>query len=117
MQEEKVIVKKGSFGSLASGFIIGGLIGATIALLSAPQSGEETRTMLREKGEELKDQVAETAGQTRERAEKVISNARGKVSDVAQMTKDRAAELLHREADMLDEGSKRVEELANKASS
>jgi gas vesicle protein len=36
-------------GSILVGFIIGGVIGAAAALLMAPQSGEETRAMLREK--------------------------------------------------------------------
>jgi len=114
MREEKVIVRKGGVGSLLSGFVIGGLIGAAVALLSAPQSGPETRQMLREKSTELKDQVVETAGQTRDRAEKVISNARGKVSEVANVTRERAAELLHREADMMEEGRKKVEQTADR---
>ena len=34
------------FGAFISGFLIGGLVGAAVALLMAPQSGEETRTMI-----------------------------------------------------------------------
>ncbi|MGH2607283.1 MAG: YtxH domain-containing protein, partial [Anaerolineales bacterium] len=45
------------FGAFFSGFVIGGLVGAAVALLMAPQSGEETRHMIRDKGIELKDQV------------------------------------------------------------
>ena len=37
------------FGSFLSGFLVGGLVGAAVALLMAPQSGEETRTLIGEK--------------------------------------------------------------------
>lgn len=67
-------------GSFLSGLIIGGLIGAAAALLMAPQSGEETRHVIREKGIELRDRAAETAEEARMRAEDIAHKAseRGK---------------------------------------
>ena len=41
-------------GSLLAAFAIGALAGATIALLYAPRSGEETRKLIAAKGKELK---------------------------------------------------------------
>ena len=38
------------FGAFLIGFIVGGLTGAAVALLFAPQSGEETRELIHEKG-------------------------------------------------------------------
>ena len=55
----------GDFGAFVSGLIIGGLVGAATALLLAPQSGDETRTMIREKSIELKDQVEHTTAEAR----------------------------------------------------
>ncbi len=46
----------GNFGAYVSGFLLGGLVGAAVALLLAPQTGEETRALIGEK-HELKDQV------------------------------------------------------------
>ena len=46
--------------SLFIGLLAGALAGVVTTLLLAPQSGEETRTQIREKGIELKEQ-AETA--------------------------------------------------------
>ncbi|MFV1857761.1 MAG: YtxH domain-containing protein [Anaerolineales bacterium] len=72
------------FGAFVSGFMIGGLIGAAVALLLAPQSGEETRLMIRDKGIELKDQVETTAGDARVRAEEMAQDARARASDAQQ---------------------------------
>jgi gas vesicle protein len=52
-----------------AGVIIGGLIGAAVALLLAPQPGDETRADLREKGIELKDRMVELSEDARKRAE------------------------------------------------
>jgi gas vesicle protein len=57
------------FGSFLAGFLIGGLIGAATALLLAPKSGEETRTIIKTKGIELKDKATETTAELKTRAE------------------------------------------------
>ena len=44
-----------SYGSFLVGFLVGGLVGAVVALLYAPQSGEETRGVIKDKTIELKD--------------------------------------------------------------
>ncbi len=51
----------GDLGSFLAGFVIGGLIGAGVALLMAPQSGEETRALIADKSIELRDRAVETA--------------------------------------------------------
>lgn len=38
------------FGSFLAGFVIGGLVGAAVSLVLAPQSGAETRSQLTRKG-------------------------------------------------------------------
>ena len=46
-------------GLFFAGLVIGGLVGASLALLLAPQSGEETRDQIRDKSLELKDGAVE----------------------------------------------------------
>jgi gas vesicle protein len=58
-------------GAFLAGVLVGGLVGAAAALLLAPQSGEETRTMIRERGIELKSRL-EQAARVKDRAEDVI---------------------------------------------
>ena len=54
-----------------AGFVIGGLVGAAAALLLAPQSGEETRTLIRDKGIELREQADDLGVEARRRAEQI----------------------------------------------
>ena len=42
-----------SFGAFLVGFVVGGLVGAAVALLYAPQSGMETRAYIKDKSIEL----------------------------------------------------------------
>jgi gas vesicle protein len=46
----------------AAWFLIGASIGAGLALLYAPQSGKDTRKLIRRKAEEAKDSLAEAGG-------------------------------------------------------
>jgi gas vesicle protein len=50
-----------SAGSLILGFFIGGLVGAGVALLLAPQPGREARQKIKELAEEAKEKAAEYA--------------------------------------------------------
>ena len=89
--------------SVISALVIGGIIGAGITLLVAPQSGEETRDLLRNKSMEIRDKAVETASDTRERASKALN-------DVAQQTKDRVSFISKRSQDVIEEGKQRIDE-------
>ena len=49
--------ERDEFGAFLVGFIVGGLTGAVVALLFAPQSGEETRALIKDKSIELRDKA------------------------------------------------------------
>lgn len=80
-------------GNFLAGFVVGGLIGAAAALLMAPQSGEETRAVIREKGIELKDKAVETAEDARLRAEKALEDARMRADEAVEEVRVRTDEL------------------------
>ncbi len=103
----------GDLGSFLSGLIIGGLVGAAVALLLAPQSGEETRTLIREKGIELKDRAAETAEEARMRAESAAADARARADDLAAQARERAEELRRRGMEVYTEQRGRIETAIN----
>jgi gas vesicle protein len=90
-----------------AGLVIGGLVGATLALLLAPQSGEETRAQIRDKGLEFKGRAEEGILEARQVLDKQISvlqeqtaslqkqvaNLQGKIKAAAVRTKpDEAGE-------------------------
>lgn len=52
-----------------TGLVIGGLVGAGLALLLVPQSGEETRGQIRDKSLELKDGAMEGLAEAGHRAQ------------------------------------------------
>ena len=67
-----------SFGAFSAGFLIGGLIGAAVALLIAPQPGEQTRAQLQERGIELQSKAQDTLVQARKKADEMIADAQEK---------------------------------------
>lgn len=73
-------------GEFLAGLIIGGLVGAAVALLFAPQPGEETRTRLREKGIELQERLTEVG----ERGKEVFQEQRVRLEEAIEEGKEAA---------------------------
>ena len=82
-----------SFGAFLVGFVVGGLAGAAMALLYAPQSGEETRAYIKDKSIELKDKAAESVEEARVRTEQALDDARVRADAALADVKSRADEL------------------------
>lgn len=72
-------------GAFLTGFLVGGLVGAAAALLMTPQSGEDTRLQLQDRGIELKSQFGDVATGIQERGkvavEKKLPRRGGKIAD------------------------------------
>jgi gas vesicle protein len=66
------------FGTFFAGFVIGSLVGAAAALLFAPQSGVQTRTMIRDKSIELKDRAGESAADLQQRGQLVLEEQKAR---------------------------------------
>ena len=75
------------FGSFLVGFIVGGLTGAVVSLLFAPQSGEETRALIRDKSIELHDMAAEFGGRGSLRAEAAAAEARTRAEELTKVAR------------------------------
>lgn len=85
--------ERDEFGAFLVGFIVGGLTGAVVSLLFAPQSGEETRALIRDKSIELRDRAAETAEEALARAEAAAAEARVRAEELAKQARMRAEDL------------------------
>src|SRR5687768_969235 len=101
--------------------LIGGGIGAILALLFAPKSGEELRGDIadatrkgidrsREAAQQLTDRAGEYYEATRERAGELYSQAAGRVSDVAQTAREAAARQGGTISAAIDAGKKAYQE-------
>ena len=75
-----------SAGKVVCSFFIGGLIGAGVALLIAPKTGEETRRMIKELAEEVK-----------EKAENYIDQAKG----TARIYVEKGKDFIEKEKDII----------------
>lgn len=99
-------MEKSYGGEFMAGFLVGALVGAAAALLLAPQSGEETRTLIKEKGIEL--------GQ---RADDLQVQAKSKAADLQAQAKDRVDEVQTKVKQAVEEGksaaAKHREDLLN----
>jgi len=81
------------FGTFFAGLIVGGLVGAAVALLLAPQAGEETRTLIHDKGIELKDRAVEYGQDARSRATAALEDARARADQAMEEVRYRTDEL------------------------
>lgn len=86
-------------------FLIGGLVGAVVMAIFAPQSGAETRGFIRSKSMDLKDKAVGTTTQTGKAVGDLVSGAR-----------DRATNLLHRGQDLGETVKSNIEQEAKSKS-
>jgi gas vesicle protein len=84
---------EGDIGIFLAGFVIGGMVGSIVALLLAPQSGEETRTIIHDRSIELKDKAVEKAEAARIKAEAAAAEARARADELAKLTQEKALEM------------------------
>jgi len=78
------MVRRGAAGIIAgaavAGMMIGGLVGAVVALLYAPSSGEETRARMRGRAIELQDTLSQAkskAAEMKQRAKTIADEKLG----------------------------------------
>jgi gas vesicle protein len=88
-QKEVTMSDRDEFGAFLVGFIVGGLSGAVVALLFAPQSGEETRALIKDKSIELRDKAQISAEEAIARAEAAAADARARADELARQLRER----------------------------
>jgi gas vesicle protein len=99
------------FGAFLVGFIVGGLSGAVVALLFAPQSGEETRALIKDKSIELRDKAQITAEEAIARAEAAAADARARADELARQLRDRGQGVVE---DVRERGKSAVDAVRSK---
>lgn len=86
-------------GKIITAFILGGLIGASIALLYAPKSGSEIRKDIKKKTKEFKKKTLGAAEAIYEEIEELSETLREKIKNVKdhwhELSGDAKKKLLH----------------------
>lgn len=70
-----------SAASVALSFLLGGAMGACLALLYAPEPGRKTRERLRDLATEARERTLDAAEDVRDRMEEVIDQGRSLVDE------------------------------------
>jgi gas vesicle protein len=70
-----------SWKAFSVGLIAGAVLGAALGILYAPQSGRETRSLIKEKAEHAKERAEEIISNARQKAEEIIDTAKKKASE------------------------------------
>jgi gas vesicle protein len=65
-----------SGAAVALGFILGGALGASLAMLFAPESGRRTRERLRDMAADMRDKTVDISEDLRDKAEDAIERGR-----------------------------------------
>ena len=65
-----------SSGSVLLSFLLGGVVGAGLALLFAPQSGRETRQKIKDLTDDVKDKTTEYVRQAKEKAASIVDDGK-----------------------------------------
>ena len=95
------------------GMLVGGLAGALTMLLLAPQSGENTRIQIQEKGIELRDRTTEIVedvmAQVRLDRNKLTTEGRKKAKELMHQGQELVVEQLDRVSDAAQAGKKAIQ--------
>ena len=101
-------------------FLLGGLIGGALGLLYAPRSGEETRKILSDEGQEIADKAVSSIREAQDSAMAVIQEAQTRVENLNQQTRDRLEKLQeiakntwHTQKDSLRKGYSNAKEVVS----
>jgi len=86
------------------GFLLGGVVGATLGYLTAPRSGVDTRSMLNDKGKAALDTMVGHYQEKRDQAEEMINNMNQEMTDRTEKLKKVGQKVMHQERKIIEEG-------------
>lgn len=97
-------------GKLFGAFVIGGLIGASVALLYAPKSGEETRRNIKRRAKELKKKAVRAAEDLYEEIEELSETLRRRIDEMKQRGEELSEDAKREILEQIDRISKAIDD-------
>lgn len=92
-------LKNGSI-KFVEGFMIGGAVAATMALLYAPKTGKKLRKDIRKKSNELMDEAESRFDDIQQMAENVVGDAEKRIKKIRKNTESAIDDLVKRVKDV-----------------
>jgi gas vesicle protein len=86
--------ERGGNAGFITGFVLGTLAGAALAMILAPQTGEDTRDLLVAKAREAGERARDTAGDASDllaRGRQIVADAKARIDAAVTEGKDAAA--------------------------
>lgn len=105
---------KNDEAKIVGAFLLGGVLGAAVALLYAPKSGKETRKDLADAGRRIKKSAVELADDTIEDMHDFASGLRDKTKDIIKQGADLSDKARKEIVTALELGQKAIEKEKNK---
>ncbi|WP_026676614.1 YtxH domain-containing protein [Fictibacillus gelatini] len=96
------------------GALVGGIVGATTALLLAPKSGKELRTNIGEQATQIKDKGSEITSRVREKSSAIVNTVSEQSNQVAGKVKELTSNIRRDISNWRSKGEE-VKEKANDA--
>jgi gas vesicle protein len=100
----------GGSGEFFKGFLFGGLIGAALAILYAPQSGKETREEIGKKADELAGKAREEYDNALEKTKKSYASAIERLKELELLARKKVDEVEGQVQQLTEKGKDTVEE-------
>jgi len=99
------------------GMLVGSAIGAAVALLYAPQAGDETRDLIKQKAGEAKDKAGELATTAKEKASSVAETISTTVTEKANTVREKAGTVRESAAGMVEQVKTTAQDLVDRGRS
>lgn len=101
--------KNTNTGSFFMGVLIGGAVGAVVALLLAPKSGKELRRDIAETGEDLLDKASTMIGKQEEQVNDTVNEGRIRAQRIVTSARQQAESILSNAESVLNEARQRAQ--------
>ncbi len=107
-------MRNDNLAKIGTAFLVGGAIGATIALLYAPQSGRDTRKDLRRTARRVKNEAVDLVEDTIDRVDDFVDDTKDRVSEIIGKSVELSSAAKKEVVKTLEQGQKALEKQKNR---